>query len=130
MTRGIRNNNPGNIRRSKSRWKGLSKNQTDSLFCVFDSMNYGLRAMMVLIAGYIKRGYDTPRKIINRYAPSFENNTDDYLRFVSLPFDYDRPIVPYSFRFFYMIKCMCWYESQFKVSHIELKNIAKSFNLC
>ena len=32
IPRGIRNNNPLNIRRSKDRWKGMAEAQTDGAF--------------------------------------------------------------------------------------------------
>ena len=37
LPRGIRNRNPGNIRRSRDRWKGLAPAQTDPAFFVFDA---------------------------------------------------------------------------------------------
>ena len=39
LPRGIRNNNPLNIRRTaKDQWKGLRAQQTDASFCQFESM--------------------------------------------------------------------------------------------
>ena len=35
LPRGIRNNNPLNIRRSKDQWKGLAEAQTDRAFVLF-----------------------------------------------------------------------------------------------
>lgn len=81
IPRGIRNNNPFNIRKSNSRWKGLIKS-TDPDFCQFSTMTYGLRAGMVLLRNYVRKGYDTPRKIISRFAPSTENDTSRYTDFV------------------------------------------------
>ena len=41
LPRGIRNNNPLNIRRTaKDQWKGLRAQQTDASFCQFDSLEY------------------------------------------------------------------------------------------
>ena len=40
IPRGIRNHNPGNIRHG-DKWQGLSAEQTDSSFCVFDAPEYG-----------------------------------------------------------------------------------------
>ena len=37
LPRGIRNNNPLNIRRSKDQWKGLAETQNDRAFCQFKS---------------------------------------------------------------------------------------------
>ena len=43
-TRGLRNNNPLNIRHSKDRWVGACVKQTDKSFVQFESMAYGYRA--------------------------------------------------------------------------------------
>lgn len=77
-TRGYRNHNPGNLRHG-CQWAGLSKTQTDISFCQFDSMYLGLRALCKLIFNYIKNGHNTIEKIISRYAPSNENNTEGYI---------------------------------------------------
>ena len=46
LPRGIRNNNPLNIRRTaKDQWKGLRAQQTDASFCQFESLEYGWRAV-------------------------------------------------------------------------------------
>ena len=37
LPRGLRNNNPGNIRLSKDKWKGLRQEQTDGTFFHFIS---------------------------------------------------------------------------------------------
>lgn len=50
--RGIRNNNPLNIKRG-SRWVGLAAEQTDKVFCVFTSMDFGCRAAHILARRYI-----------------------------------------------------------------------------
>ena len=86
LPRGYRNNNPGNIRISRSRWKGkLPKPQNDDgAFEQFTKMEWGLRALIRLLRdSYILRGYDTPRKIIERYAPAVENDTLAYIKVVS-----------------------------------------------
>ena len=44
--RGLRNNNPGNLRLSGDRWKGLRPVQTDKEFFQFTDMRYGYRAML------------------------------------------------------------------------------------
>ena len=42
LPRGIRNNNPLNIRRSKDQWKGMAEAQTDGAFVQFKTLEYGL----------------------------------------------------------------------------------------
>ena len=81
--RGIRNNNPGNIRHGE-KWEGLSDKQTDSSFCVFVSPEYGIRALAkVLLTYYKKYQLNTVKKIISRYAPPNENETESYIKSVA-----------------------------------------------
>jgi len=85
ITRGIRNNNPGNIRWGDE-WLGLveASERTDTEFCQFISPQYGIRAMIVILRNYqIKYGLNTLFSIINRWAPPDENNTSDYIDNVS-----------------------------------------------
>ena len=84
MSRGLRNCNPGNIRQSKTRYKGERHPSRDSEFKEFESMAYGYRAMFVLLDTYSRRyGLCTIRQMLNRYAPPTENFTEGYIRFVS-----------------------------------------------
>lgn len=84
MTRGIRNNNPGNIRHGTSRWLGMSSAQPDTDYVTFDSPLYGIRAMAKLLTNYQERyGLDTIREIISRWAPPSENITSSYIDNVS-----------------------------------------------
>jgi hypothetical protein len=55
----------------------------DSSFEVFLAPEYGVRAMIKLLTGYIKEGNNTISKIISKYAPRNENNTDSYIQRVS-----------------------------------------------
>lgn len=81
IPRGYRNNNPLNIRISKSDWQGKKANNSDGVFEQFETMAYGYRAALKLIANYITK-YDcvSVRKIISRWAPSNENNTEGYIK--------------------------------------------------
>ncbi|END3473480.1 structural protein [Salmonella enterica] len=79
--RGIRNNNPGNIRQGDD-WKGLvpKSQRTDKDFCQFTTPEYGIRAMIVILRNYQrKHGLNTISGIINRWAPTNENNTQAYI---------------------------------------------------
>ena len=84
MSRGLRNNNPGNIRRSRVRYKGEVRPSRDPDFKEFSTMAYGYRAMFVLLDTYRSRyGLNTIRQMLNRYAPPTENFTEGYVRFVA-----------------------------------------------
>lgn len=73
MTRGLRNNNPGNIRNSKTVWQGEIVPSTDRSFKQFKTMAYGYRAMIKLLQNYRKlNGCRTISDFINRWAPPVE----------------------------------------------------------
>lgn len=77
--RGIRNNNPGNIRHG-DKWQGLADKQTDAAFCVFKAPEWGLRALVKILRNYqTKHGLKTVESIINRFAPQIENDTSSYI---------------------------------------------------
>ena len=87
--RGIRNNNPLNIRHSADRWQGARVEQTDTEFVQFESMAYGYRAAWKVLDTYFltfkrERKPYMVRNIIARWAPPTENDTDAYVRQVTL----------------------------------------------
>lgn len=69
LPRGIRNNNPGNIVRAGQPWRGLAPEQPDGEFCTFIAPEWGLRALILVLQSYRRRGVVTVEAIINRYAP-------------------------------------------------------------
>lgn len=85
QTRGLRNNNPGNIRHGSSQWQGMSSDQSgDNAFVQFDAPEYGIRALTKLLRNYQERdGLLTVRSIINKYAPPSENDTGAYVAHVA-----------------------------------------------
>lgn len=84
MSRGLRNRNPGNIRRSGSRFRGEVVPGRDASFKEFETMAWGYRAMFVLLDGYRRHhALSTIRQFITRYAPPSENFTEGYIRFVA-----------------------------------------------
>lgn len=83
LSRGLRNNNPGNIRLSSTRYLG-EVDSTDSAFKQFKAVEYGYRAMFVLLYTYQKKHkLDTIADMISRYAPAIENHTEKYIQAVS-----------------------------------------------
>lgn len=87
--RPARNNNPGDLN-AGDRWQGLmpsdrlTDQQKDERFAVFESPEYGFRAMGVLLGNYKKLYHcDTVRKVCARWAPPSENNTQAYMTYVS-----------------------------------------------
>ena len=148
QTRGIRNCNPGNIRKGCN-WKGLRKTQTDKEFCQFTTMSWGLRALCVTLRTYItKRKCISVSKIINRWAPpSDHNNTREYIKTVAIDvgkrlrpelnsvYELEEVGLNYEFSssdlftddkgvvskpFFALVKTICWVESQYMLDEDTL----------
>ena len=131
-TRGIRNNNPANIRRGCN-WKGLAKVQTDREFCQFNTMKWGVRALLVTLRTYVlKHHLHTVREIITRWAPSSDgNNTEAYIKFVedeinehSVPislslqeYDFYQKYQHKECVLFIMVKAMCKIESGYNLMY-------------
>lgn len=109
LPRGIRNNNPLNIRRGKNPWAGevkairLHRNEEvesdtlifDKNFCQFREMALGFRAAARLLQKYqYTYKLNTIRAIISRWAPSNENNTEAYINAVAAKMnrDADEPL--------------------------------------
>jgi hypothetical protein len=95
-TRGVRNNNPGNIDYNpRNAWEGqlgLEVGVTSPRFARFDTPENGIRAMGRLLINYRGKdgmpgvggpGIDTVRETITRWAPGNENNTEAYIAAVA-----------------------------------------------
>jgi len=81
--RGIRNNNPGNIRYNGTDWKGLADPPSDGAFCIFADAKFGIRALATILRNYKRKyGICTIAGIISRFAPATENNTAAYIQSV------------------------------------------------
>lgn len=82
IPRGIRNNNPLNIRVGNN-WQGEVAKPSDHTFEQFKEMKYGVRAAFIILRNYINRHkLNTIPKVIQRWAPRNENNTLAYIKAV------------------------------------------------
>lgn len=131
-TRGIRNNNPANIRRGCN-WKGLIRQQKDREFCQFVTMTWGVRALLVTLRTYVvKHHLRTVREIITRWAPPSDgNNTEKYIKFVEdeikqdyIPITLSLAAIDFDVRYqhseclLYLItRAMCKIESRYNLSY-------------
>ncbi|EIY0401979.1 hypothetical protein ML566_001194, partial [Escherichia coli] len=81
-TRGIRNNNPGNLEYSKTNpWVGQTGD--DGRFAKFETPEHGIRALGRNLMSYQRQGIDTVSEIINRWAPPTDkNDTMSYIKAV------------------------------------------------
>jgi hypothetical protein len=87
-SRGFRNKNPGNIDyNERNKWQGqvgIEPTGNPPRFAVFESHEFGIRALVVLLNTYQDRhGLRTISGIINRWAPPNENSTGSYASHVA-----------------------------------------------
>ena len=129
IPRGLRNNNPLNIRVGNV-WLGEVSNPTDPLFEQFNSMEYGLRAGFVLLRRYIRHyKRQTIEDIISSWAPSNENNTKAYIDTVvkvsGIP---SNRILHYSDKdtMCKLVDAMCFVENG---KHVSMEKITKGYDL-
>ena len=126
--RGQRNNNPLNIKYSRTTiWVGQVRDieRSDKTFVEFTHMKYGIRAAIKLIRNYIRSGYDTIDTIVTRWCP--DHTAPAYRRYVArqvsdvLPAvgrqtpigSDDKPVIRA------MVKAMAWMESHYRISDEE-----------
>lgn len=83
LPRGMRNNNPFNIRISNNKWMGKITPPQDRDFEQFTTLGDGIHAGLVILRNYYRlHGLSTIKEIINRWAPASENPTSSYVEFV------------------------------------------------
>ncbi len=152
QTRGIRNNNPGNIRKG-CKWIGLKFDQKDPNFCQFISMKWGLRALCVTLRTYVQtHKRKNVSLIIQRWAPPEDHNntlayidrcawvigdqisptssTDREKRDAGLNYEFTMKdfVVLYgepSAALYGLVKAMCLVESRFQLSKQDLVEAIK-----
>ena len=144
MTRGIRNNNPLNIRHSADRWQGARIMQTDPDYVQYKDIKWGFRAAWKILDTYCltfkKEGkaYNV-KNIIGRWAPPTENDTDAYVRAVvklsglggneNMP----RPKHYWNFeevdKLVRLIRAMVCVENGIKWEKVDTKDIWKGYDL-
>ena len=130
QTRGIRNNNPLNIKYvTTTIWVGQVRDieRSDKTFAEFYEMKYGIRAGIKLIRNYIRSGYNTINKIISRWCPDQTQYT--YRKFVG---DRVKAVFPAVDRWTVisrddkdiireMVKAMAVMECQYKIDDEEFE---------
>lgn len=95
IPRGLRNNNPGNIRITKDKWQGLREEQTDGAFFQFIAPMWGYRALIRTLQNYRRRhDCQTIADFIRRWAPENENNTSGYIKRVCKEMQVPSTFVP------------------------------------
>lgn len=81
--RGIRNNNPGNIKiNPNNKWLGkIPENRnTDGVFEQFENMDFGIRASLVLMKNYFnKKGLRTIKGVIYKWSTTDQQPYTDFV---------------------------------------------------
>lgn len=96
-SRGLRNNNPGNIKElpgDSTQWLGERATDDDPVFEEFEAPGYGIRAIGKILDSYQRRGVITVRQIIETWAPGEENNTESYIASVVSQTGYPENFIP------------------------------------
>lgn len=82
LARGLRNNNPLNIRKSSNNWLGKVAQNTDGCFEQFTTIEYGLRAAFLNIRTVVRRRQaqnmtTTVALLVRTWAPANDGNNED-----------------------------------------------------
>ena len=135
ITRGIRNNNPLNIKISDNRWIGKINPSKDKVFEQFDLMEHGIRAGLIVLRTYIRK-YDLTSvdAIINRFAPECENNLHNYTDYIKkhlrfYGFDSSDNIVFGSDKFKRVVQAMLMFESRLDFPISAIQHIIDKYSL-
>lgn len=127
-TLGLRNNNPLNIRYTPvNKWHGQTG--CNKGFCTFSDIEFGWRAAIVLLRNYLRRGLDTPRKIISNWAPpSDDNDTEAYIRNAPYPWSENYRL---STAQDVAILCaaMAYIESRVEICPLDLLHLISKYNI-
>lgn len=81
LARGLRNNNPLNIRKSSNNWLGKVTQNTDGCFEQFTTIEYGLRAAFLNIRTIVRRRQaqnmtTTVAQLVRTWAPASDGNNE------------------------------------------------------
>ena len=115
-TRGIRNNNPLNIRYvSKTKWLGAVKTKEDTEFEEFTDVHYGFRAAYITLMTYREKyNLNTINGIIHRFSPSNENNTVNIIKQLEYMTGFDKDETLNKDDYIILIQKMAIIESGYK----------------
>lgn len=126
IPRGVRNNNPGNIDFAiGNKWVGQIGIETgvdNPRFARFDRPENGIRAIAKLLINYHGKGFNTVRKMINRWAPPVENDTGAYVRSVAdkLGIDPDQTLTISTYLLVVMVNAIIQHENGYSPYSVDV----------
>ena len=125
----IAKNNVFNIRAGQAQWVGMTG--TRKGFVEFDTREHAIRAWLVLMRNY-RRWYDckTIRRIVTRFAPPTENQTERYIRYCceGVMLDADCPL-PKQEDYAFLGKYMARMETGTAVTANEILEVMNKYNI-
>jgi hypothetical protein len=130
VARGIRNNNPGNIRLGIN-WLGRVVPGKDLSFVEFKTMPLGVRALYIDLINKHKSGLNTIQKVIYKYAPPSENLTDAYVSAVAqdMKIPATQVFTPTAKNFTTFVKAIVKHENGKDASLVSANDYAAGFAL-
>lgn len=111
LPRGIRLNNPGNVRKGTAVWQGAAPVQQDTDFITFIAPEWGIRCIAKILLHDLGIGCNTIEKIIARWAPTNENDTESYIDDVCSRSNLPQDELIVTFDFPEIIKAIIWHEN-------------------
>ena len=112
---GLRLLNPLLVERSGDVvWQGQSRRQRHRRFVSFEQPVFGIRCAAIVLLNYEKRGINTPRKIVQTWAPANENDVGAYVDHITkiskIPANMPIHLRNSPAELGALIEAMAWYE--------------------
>ena len=123
----IAKNNIFNIRAGQN-WQG--KTGVRKGFVEFKSREYAIRAWLILMRTYRRRGCKSIRQIVTRFAPPTENNTEGYIDFVCRQTKYNAGYeIKADSTYILLGIAMAAMETSTKLRFHEIYNVMQTFKI-
>lgn len=127
---------PFNIRYThKNNWLGQTGyvETSSGKFAKFSSLEYGIRAGIVLLRNYLRRGRTSVVSVLMSFAPNSENDLNAYVEYVSRRFvrlNLDFTAINFaSPAFCELCSSICKYECGYTLTHEYINQIIYQFKI-
>lgn len=124
----IGQNNVLNIRYNQSNnWIGCTGQRRG--FCDFRSIGCCIRAGFIILRNYQRKyGIFSVSDVISRWAPPVENPTRSYIDYICRNMHVCKTTSIWS-NISLFISCLCFFETGYDISEIDVKRCLKGWNL-